>query len=72
MDSTSNDHPHYQRTIAPNGQPVIVSRQRSKMDRTLRVVMKQIDCSIHRFHLDKTGRKLGQAVSSRSFLNDTG
>ncbi len=60
MGSTSNDHPQYQRTTAPNGQAVIVSCPQSKMDRTLRVAMKQIDCfhSIHLFHLDETGRKL--------------
>ena len=63
MSSTSNDHPHYQRTTDPDGQTVIVSRQQSsKMDSTLRVVMKQLDCfrSIHLFILDETGRKLGQ------------
>ncbi len=62
MCSPSNDHPQYQRTTALNGQTVIASRPRSKMDRTLRVVMNQIDFfqSIHLFHLDETGRKLGQ------------
>ena len=76
MGSTSNDHPQYQRTTAPDGQTVIVSastKQNGRGFEGCHATDKIVFQSIYLLHMDENKRKIGQRHSFQSsYVNNTG